>query len=328
VISLLQEYLSQRPRAYKALDWPQIRQARVLAGELLSPVKILTLAEDLEALGSLRSEHRDYSGPVVELGRSEELSPAQQDLLLSFLQKLIPWRKGPFSYFGQRIDAEWRSDLKWSRIDDHLGYLGQEVWGDVGCNNEYYMYRLLQHKPDLVVGFDPLGKYFLHHLLNQRIYPLDKLIFELLGVEDLGLFPEFFHGLLFMGVLYHRRDPLESLNSLARSLRPGGRLILETIIIPGEEEYALIPQDRYLKAKGYWFLPMRRALLTMIQRSGFEKLEVLDITKTTGDEQRKTDWIKTETLEDFLDPQDNGLTAEGYPAPHRIVISARRKARV
>jgi tRNA (mo5U34)-methyltransferase len=186
LISLLQEYLSQKPRAYSALDGAALRQARVQAGELISTLKVLELAQELQSLDFLRSNHRDYRGPGVELGKAGDLSSEESRRLESFLQQLIPWRKGPFSYFGRKIDAEWRSDLKWDRISEHLGYLGQEVWGDVGCNNEYYMYRLLQHKPDLVVGFDPMGKYFLHHLLNQRIYPQDNLVFELLGVEDLG----------------------------------------------------------------------------------------------------------------------------------------------
>ncbi|HBY85223.1 MAG TPA: tRNA 5-methoxyuridine(34)/uridine 5-oxyacetic acid(34) synthase CmoB, partial [Colwellia sp.] len=40
------------------------------------------------------------------------------------------------------------------------------------------------------------------------------------------------------------------------------------------------------------------------------------------DEQRKTEWIDTESLQDFLDPNDSSKTIEGYPAPKRAIFIA------
>ncbi|MBC2712516.1 MAG: DUF1698 domain-containing protein [Desulfosarcina sp.] len=37
---------------------------------------------------------------------------------------------------------------------------------------------------------------------------------------------------------------------------------------------------------------------------------------------RKTDWIDTESLADFLDPEDPGKTVEGYPGSVRAMVLA------
>ncbi|MFN9977777.1 MAG: DUF1698 domain-containing protein, partial [Phycisphaerae bacterium] len=43
---------------------------------------------------------------------------------------------------------------------------------------------------------------------------------------------------------------------------------------------------------------------------------------TTLSEQRRTEWMTFESLEDFLDPLDSARTIEGYSAPVRALISA------
>ncbi|MDF4192049.1 DUF1698 domain-containing protein, partial [Ligilactobacillus salivarius] len=45
---------------------------------------------------------------------------------------------------------------------------------------------------------------------------------------------------------------------------------------------------------------------------------------TTTEEQRRTEWMVTESLADFLDPHDPGKTVEGYPAPKRALLIARK----
>jgi tRNA (mo5U34)-methyltransferase len=51
-------------------------------------------------------------------------------------------------------------------------------------------------------------------------------------------------------------------------------------------------------------------------------VEILETMKTEPNEQRKTEWIDTQSLEDFLDPNDPEKTIEGYPAPKRVYIKA------
>ncbi|MEW8068099.1 MAG: DUF1698 domain-containing protein, partial [Candidatus Thiodiazotropha endolucinida] len=45
---------------------------------------------------------------------------------------------------------------------------------------------------------------------------------------------------------------------------------------------------------------------------------------TTIEEQRATEWMRFESLADYLDPADRSLTIEGYPAPRRAVFVARQ----
>ena len=56
--------------------------------------------------------------------------------------------------------------------------------------------------------------------------------------------------------------------------------------------------------------------------SGFINQKTIDISHTNVGEQRTTDWMKFESLADFLDPNDHTKTIEGYPAPTRIIITA------
>ncbi len=51
---------------------------------------------------------------AVRIGCEADLSDLDRQALREQLQRLHPWRKGPYSLFGIDIDAEWRSDWKWS----------------------------------------------------------------------------------------------------------------------------------------------------------------------------------------------------------------------
>jgi len=53
-------------------------------------------------------------------------------------------------------------------------------------------------------------------------------------------------------------------------------------------------------------------------------VRLVDVAATTTQEQRRTPWMRFESLADFLDPADPRLTREGYPAPLRAVFMARR----
>ncbi len=61
-----------------------------------------------------------------------------------------------------------------------------------------------------------------------------------------------------------------------------------------------------------------------LTEAGFSSAEVVDITPTTTMEQRSTDWMRFESLEQALDPLDRTLTVEGLPAPVRAIVVARK----
>ncbi|MFP4364587.1 MAG: tRNA 5-methoxyuridine(34)/uridine 5-oxyacetic acid(34) synthase CmoB [Spirochaetia bacterium] len=304
-------------------DFAELEARRKHASRMLGWKNVRMFGKNLEHLSGIRTEYAELSSPTVRFGREDELDAKKKKVLDFALRDLKPWRKGPFEYFGTHLDAEWRSDLKWDRIVCHMApdLQGKRVC-DVGCNNMYYMYRMLPQEPELVLGLDPFNRYYLYYYLNNLIYPRKEVRFDLLGIQDLDMFTGFFDVIFCLGVLYHRRDPLASLDLLKQALKPGGKLYIENAGIPGDEPYCLFPESRYMKAPGYWFLPTASALKAMVKRSGFINVKVHTVVPTTTQEQRKTQWINTESYGDFVKADNPNLTVEGYPAPLRMYVEA------
>ncbi len=235
-------------------------------------------------------------------------------------KRLCPWRKGPFHIGNFTIDSEWVSSKKYALLAPHLNLCGKRV-GDVGCNNGYYMFRMLECAPREVVGLDPsvwayLQFLFVNHFLRS------SLQFMLLGIEHLPLL-ERFDTLFCLGVLYHRTDPIAALRLLKNALHAGGELFLDSLLVSGEGEFVLSPKQRYAKMRNVYFIPTQSALIGWLGRVGFKDIRVLGIVRTTSDEQRISEWSNDESLANFLCPHDCMRTIEGYPAPQRIYIHAK-----
>ncbi|PAU62825.1 tRNA 5-methoxyuridine(34)/uridine 5-oxyacetic acid(34) synthase CmoB [Pseudomonas sp. PIC25] len=236
---------------------------------------------------------------------------------------LSPWRKGPFDLFGVHIDTEWRSDWKWARVAPHLELHGKRVL-DVGCGNGYYQWRMLGAGADSVIGIDPNWLFFCQFQAIQRYLP-DLPAWHLpFALEDLPERLEGFNTVFSMGVLYHRRSPIEHLLALKDCLVRGGELVLETLVIAGDEQNVLIPEDRYAQMRNVWFLPSVPALERWLRRAGFTDVRCVDVSITRVEEQRSTEWMRFQSLPDFLDPHDHSRTIEGLPAPMRAVVLARK----
>jgi tRNA (mo5U34)-methyltransferase len=268
---------------------------------------------------------KPYENVEVKLGDKVEVQipnlseeDAQQIKETALLMK--PWRKGPFQINDLFIDSEWQSQIKYNLLEPYFDIKGKVV-GDIGCNNGYYLFRMLTQEPKKLIGFDPSAIYysqfqFMNHFIKSDIR------YEMLGVEHVEFYEHKFDTLFCLGVLYHRSDPVAMLKSLFKGLNKGGELILDTFMIDGEGEMCLTPRDRYSKIPNIYFVPTVNALKNWCYRAGFETVEVLEIMKTEANEQRKTEWIDTQSLEDFLDPNDDNKTVEGYPAPKRVYIKA------
>lgn len=236
---------------------------------------------------------------------------------------LSPWRKGPFDVFGVHVDTEWRSDWKWDRVAPHLELAGKRVL-DVGCGNGYYMWRMLGAGADAVVGIDPNWLFFCQFHAMKR-YLAECPVWHLpMALEELPAKLEGFDTVFSMGVLYHRRSPIDHLLDLRDCLLKGGELVLETLVVEGDEHTALVPEDRYAQMRNVWFLPSVAALECWLRRAGFIDVRCVDVSITGVDEQRSTDWMRYQSLPDFLDPQDHCKTIEGLPAPMRAVLIARK----
>lgn len=233
---------------------------------------------------------------------------------------MIPWRKGPFKINDVFIDSEWQSFIKYNLLSPHFD-VKDKVVADIGCNNGYYMFRMLKDNPKELVGFDPSAQNFMQFEFINHFVKSD-IVFEMLGVEHLPYYDKKFDIIFCLGVLYHRSDPVAMLKALKRGLQKGGELILDTFMIDGEEEVALCPKDRYSRMRNVYFIPTVAALKNWCYKAGFKEVEVLAQVVTTQEEQRATQWIEGQSLEYFLDPNDNSKTVEGYPAPKRVYIKA------
>ncbi|MDY0195917.1 MAG: tRNA 5-methoxyuridine(34)/uridine 5-oxyacetic acid(34) synthase CmoB [Sulfurovaceae bacterium] len=276
-----------------------------------------------EWINDLTDYKAEYTLDDVVTITTQELNKDQRERINELALAMKPWRKGPFKINSLFIDTEWQSFIKYNLLEQYFNLEGKVV-GDIGCNNGYYLFRMLKHKPKKLVGFDPSALFytqfsFINHFIKSDI------AYELLGVEHLGIYEHKFDVLFCLGVLYHRSDPIATLKSLYKGLENGGELFLDTFMIDGEEDVALTPFERYSKIPNIYFIPTVNALKNWCHRAGFESVEVLTIKTTDKTEQRKTDWIDSQSLEDFLDPQNPNLTVEGYPAPKRVYIKAIKK---
>ena len=263
----------------------------------------------------------DFSSSVT-IGTGEQLSSGQAEKLTNLLAVFQPWRKGPFSVHGIQIDTEWRSDWKWDRVKDYISPLKNRTVLDVGCGSGYHMCRMLGAGATRVVGIDPSPLFLCQFEAIKRIagnqHPVHLLP---LGIEELPAL-DAFDTVFSMGVLYHRRSPIDHLLQLRDQLRIGGELVLETLVIDGDENAVLVPQDRYGKMNNVWFIPSVAALMLWLKKCEFIDIRCVDIDITSLAEQRSTQWMKNESLVDYLDPNDVSLTVEGYPAPKRAIIIA------
>lgn len=276
-------------------------------------------------LAVYRADHVDFSGDSVVIGRPDEVDDRDRRLITERLKAFMPWRKGPFSIFGIDIDAEWRSERKWQRLIPALPDLAGKVIADVGCNNGYYMFRMSAARPRLVLGFEPTVQ---HYYCFQALNGMARCPFlhmDLLGVEHLSLFRQCFDVVFLMGVIYHRPSPIDTLRDINTSLKPGGILILESQALPGDDPLALFPDDTYAKVPGTYFVPTGTCLLNWLKKSGYVDCELFCSHPMSSAEQRRTPWMTFESYADFLDPDDPSLTAEGYPAPWRVFVRARKK---
>ncbi|ROZ81456.1 tRNA 5-methoxyuridine(34)/uridine 5-oxyacetic acid(34) synthase CmoB [Pseudomonas neustonica] len=274
----------------------------------------------LDKLPALTHVEADMSSGV-SLRSDQTLSEEAQDKLTEGLQGLHPWRKGPFDLFGVHIDTEWHSDWKWQRVSPHIDLRDRRVL-DIGCGNGYYMWRMWQAGASMVIGVDP-NLLFLNQFEAVKRYLPSAPVWQLpFTLEALPEPSDAFDTVFSMGVLYHRRSPIDHLLQLKACLRPGGELVLETLVIEGDESRCLLPEDRYAQMRNVWFLPSVPMLERFLARAGFSDIRCVDLNRTSIEEQRSTDWMRFQSLPDFLQPDDASKTLEGHPAPLRATLIA------
>jgi len=269
---------------------------------------------EVKAAQVIKDQHAvtvEVSGQSCDVGSIE-----------SSMRGLIPWRKGPFQIADTYIDAEWRSDFKWQRLSKALPDLNNQTVLDVGCGNGYYMFRMAEQQPRLLLGVEP------GLLQNVQFWAVEKYAQTNaavlpLKIQDLPADMACFDVVFSMGILYHRKSPMEHLEQLKSLLSMGGTLVLETLVVDGDELTCLVPNGRYAQMRNVWFLPSVKMLCGWLQKVGFKNIHVIDESLTTVEEQRTTEWMRFYSLAEFLSA-DQKQTIEGYSPPKRAIISCEK----
>jgi len=248
------------------------------------------------------------------------------ELLMDALYKLVPWRKGPFMINGLALESEWDGDMKWQRISKHIKPLKNKRVLDVGAGNGYFTLRMAMEGAKRALGIDPflLFNYQFRAIKSMIESPLNALLLPM-KLEEIPKKP-IFDTVFSMGVLYHQRDHMAHLSQLKEMMATDAEFVIETLVVEGPEDYILVPKDRYAQMRNVYSIPSIKTLKSWLNDANFNNVRVVDVSKTTTAEQRKTPWIGENgaSLEDFLNPLDDSLTIEGYPAPTRAIVVCQR----
>jgi tRNA (mo5U34)-methyltransferase len=246
--------------------------------------------------------------------------------LLEALHKLIPWRKGPFMINDVALESEWDGDMKWQRISKHIKPLKNKRVLDVGAGNGYFTLRMAMEGAKRALGIEPflLFNYQFRAIKSMIESPLNALLLPI-KLEEMPKKP-IFDTVFSMGVLYHQRDHMVHLSQLQEMMSSDAELVIETLVIEGSEDYILVPEGRYAHMRNVYSIPSIKTLKSWLNDANFNNIRVVDVNKTTTAEQRKTPWIGENgaSLENFLNPIDDSLTIEGYPAPTRAIVICER----
>lgn len=261
---------------------------------------------------------RDFSDCIAL-----DLQDASAQALKDALMQLHPWRKGPFRFAGVSIDAEWCSHLKWQRLAPICAFLPNARVLDVGCGNGYYGWRMLAAGASRVIGVDHNPLCAAQHLAIQRYLKDSRNLVLPLALSEVPSAWREFDLVFSMGVLSHSRNPLSHLGMLYPKLREGGTLVIESLVV-GEGTGELRPADRYGRMRNVWRLPGATRLQSWLEEAGFVEIQLISVTRTTPDEQRRSAWMRFDSLAESLDLKDSTRTLEGYPAPRRALLTARR----
>jgi tRNA (mo5U34)-methyltransferase len=277
----------------------------------------------LQSIPDFKPSSINLEDRAITIGDKSDISHEEAQFLSEQLEQLCPWRKGPFNIFGIEVDSEWQSWIKWERLKGHIESLEGKAILDIGSSNGYYMFKMAADNPLMVLGVEPQSSFYYQYLAIQKFLKLDNVFCLPVPHDKLPKMNKYFDTVFCMGVLYHRKSPIEMLKDICDSMKKGGQLVLENLIIDSRKNYCLFPDDRYAKMRNVYFIPDLGAMESWLMRAGFTDIKCVNVEQTSFEEQRKTKWIQTESLKDFLDPDDYNLTVEGYQAPIRAIFTAK-----
>jgi len=302
---------------------PQLRHVLQQHYELKNHGRSIEWDRALDSMPQLECADYSFTDDSVCIVKPEHLALDSMEYK-QHLKAFMPWRKGPWNLLGVEIQTEWHSDWKWQRIEPHISPLDGRQVLDIGTGNGYFLFRMLGAGASLALGIDPTRIFLYQFHAAQRLLPANGAYLLPRRSEHLPAFG-CFDTVFCLGVLYHRRSPIDHIQELMSYLRPGGELVLETLVVPGDINTILVPPERYAKMANVWFLPSTEALENMLRKVGLENVRTVDVSQTTTAEQRATEWMTFHSLADFLDPNDPSRSIEGHPAPLRATLVATKR---
>jgi len=279
-------------------------------------------SQAIDIIDSLPKGRLSLKQPYININQDS----IDSESLLNALHKLVPWRKGPFMINELTLESEWNGDMKWQRIKKHIKLLKNKRVLDVGAGNGYFTLRMAMEGAKRALGIEPflLFNYQFRAIKSMIESPLNALLLPI-RLEDMPKIA-IFDSVFSMGVLYHQRDHMAHLSQLREMMAPDAELVLETLVVESPDDFMLVPKGRYAHMRNVYSIPSITTLKSWLKDANFNNIRVVDISKTTTAEQRKTPWIgkNAASLEDFLNPLDDSLTIEGYPAPKRAIVICER----
>ena len=151
-------------------------------GHLQQWLQLIANLPEIDAVDTKQPTHLNQDAIVI--GNKKLITHEQKTKLIDKLQKLKPWRKGPYDFFGIFIDTEWRSDWKWNRISPHLIPLKNRKVLDVGCGSGYHGWRMLGEGASYVLGIDPTMRFYMQYLCCQHYLHNDDFDFLPIGYNS------------------------------------------------------------------------------------------------------------------------------------------------
>jgi tRNA (mo5U34)-methyltransferase len=276
----------------------------------------------LDAMPEFAPSAIELNASAITVAPPAIWSDEQHEQMRQALQGLHPWRKGPFDIGGVYVDTEWRSDWKWERVLPGISPLEGRKVLDIGCGSGYHCWRMAGEGAKMVVGVEPSLLFLCQFAALQRYIQAPNVNILPIGVQHIPPQLKAFDTTFSMGVFYHRSAPFEHLAQLKDTLREGGELVLETLVVEGDIGQVLVPEDRYASMNNVWFLPSCPTLESWLKKAGFSDIRLVNVDRTSLEEQRSTDWMRFYSLANYLDPDDPSRTIEGHPAPLRATFVA------
>ncbi|MCC9135509.1 TIGR04290 family methyltransferase [Pontibacter silvestris] len=161
------------------------------------------------------------------------------------IEQLGPWFHNLHLPGGEQTAPNHRlgnfPSFKWQELENSIptDLSGWNVL-DIGCNAGFYSIELAKRGAN-VLGIDVDPHYLTQAMWAAKQFGLDdKIEFKQMQVYDVARLDRQFDLIWYMGVLYHLRYPLLSLDILSQKTRK--MMVFQTLTMPGEENKAT-PED-------------------------------------------------------------------------------------